>query len=216
MTLSASRRSSVSSDQVDDVDRPWRLTGPFAHNGNTAVVSAFGHSRRKRKHISYDSDIEADAFSGNSLAQGCSYVPYAITKRQYPNIHDKNMHSSDDHVDIRHINQGSADDNGSENQFSAHDNKYTFDEGGQRECVTGTRYRKSLPKQIKRPETPTTNDSLEYWETQKVKAEYEKLKMETELIKQRMEQEAAIYNLKRRSLEAKIHYYNSEVHRNGK
>lgn len=58
-----------------------------------------------------------------------------------------------------------------------------------------------------------TEESLDYWETQRVKAEYEKVKLETELIKQRMEQEATIFAFKKRALETKFQYFSTLIER---
>lgn len=85
-----------------------------------------------------------------------------------------------------------TEDNSSERCFDMLDRKQTLVTEGK---VSQKRQRTSC------------SETLDYWATQNVKAEYEKMKMETELIKQRMEHEAVLFNLKKRSLEAKLQYY---------
>ena len=209
--ISSARNSSHSSEQADvNIRASWPLNDSFAQHGSMAIMSSV--NKRKRSH--FDSFGESDGAAIN-LVKTDSYTSHRIPKRTFDDIDASRI--SDERHDSQ-FDSAFADDSGSENHFSAHDkNKISVE--NESDLLTRLRYKHLWPESMNNSEvTKNSLDTLEYWESQKIKAEYEKLKMETELIKQRMEQESVLFRLKKRAMEAKIQHFIclSEATRAGK
>lgn len=121
------------------------------------------------------------------------YLPFPKHKPSVPNV--RNVDNSRNHSERDFLFNAHAQNSTSAADDTVNNEVINF--------VTRARKRK----------WSQTEESLDYWETQRVKAEYEKVRLETELIKQRMEQEATIFAFKKRALETKFQYFSTLIER---